>query len=266
MLLLWALLASTLLFLWIFSLPLLMIGVLALVPFCLVFAPISIFITIFVYFYLHPIKESSIRNVLSAAPTEHWFGQVEVNIPKGNHLICCHPHGIICTVALFGIHFRPTSKTLIAVAPLVFAVPMVGWLAKHLGAIPATQTAIQKGLEHTSVILMPGGVPEIVTYEKNLPYTERWGFLKCARDAGCKIIRVSTTARYYDSVQMPLYDIRLFIAKQYNIPIVFPWVFGWYGTWIPKPLQIKPITRVFKYDSDASLEGNRRTYYDIVPP
>ena len=266
MLLLWALLASTLLFLWIFSLPLLMIGVLALVPFCLVLAPISIFITTIVYFYMHPIQESRIREVFASAPVEYWFGRVEVDIPKGNYLICCHPHGIICTVALFGIHFRPKSKTLIAVAPIVFAVPVIGWLAKHLGAIPATHFAIKKGLEHTSVILMPGGVPEIVTYEKNDHYIQRWGFLKCARDTGCKILRITTNRRYYSSLLLPLYDFRLFIATKFNIPLVFPWVFGWYGTWIPKPLPIEPITKIYQYDSDATLEENRRAYYDIVPP
>ena len=261
MLLLWALLSSTLLFLWIFALPILMVGVACMVPICLVFAPISMCITILVYYFVDPAKESSLREVLSAAPMEYWFGDIKVNVPEGNHLICCHPHGIVCTVAMFGIHFQPKSKTLVAVAPLLFAVPVVGWVAKHLGAIPATYTEIKKALKHTSVILMPGGVPEIVTYERKIPYVYRWGFLKCARDTDCRILQVSSDTRYYDTVSLPLYDLRLFIAKRYNIPMVFP--VGWFGTWIPKPLNIEPTITVFEYDKSATLDQNRRVYYSL---
>lgn len=265
MLLLWALGLSMLLFLWLFSLPILMIGVACLVPFCIVFAPISFAITLVVYYCVRPTNESSLREVLSAAPMEYWFGKIDVNIPDGNYLICCHPHGVICTVALFGIHFQPKSKTLVAVAPLLFAVPIVGWVAKHLGAIPATYKEITNALEYTSVILMPGGVPEIVTYERQLPYTHRWGFLKCARDTKRRILRIQSSTRYYDTVSLPLYEVRLFIAKRYNVPVVFPWVFGWRGTWIPKPLNICPNVKMFQYDISATLEQNRRAYYEVPP-
>lgn len=213
-----------------------------------------------VYFAVDQIKESTMRNIISSAPVQKWFGEVSVKIPEGNHLICCHPHGMICTTAIFGIHFRPGSKTLIAVAPIVFAVPIIGWICKHMGAIPATYKSIKKGLKTSPVILLPGGVPEIVTASH---YKKRWGFLKISRDMNKQIVKVINDETYYNTVNMPLYDLRLYIAEKFNIPIVFPWLFGWYGTWIPLPNPINPHISIFKYNKQHDVEKNRQQYYSF---
>lgn len=259
MLFLWALVTIILIFMWIFLLPIFVVGFFLSIPFFVVALPVSLAIGAGIYISFDHIKESSLREIISSAPFEVWFGEIEVPIPAGNHLICCHPHGMICTMAIFGIHFQPKSKTLIAVAPVVFAVPVIGWIAKHLGAIPATHQDIQRALQHTSVILLPGGVPEIITTEKGLEYKHRWGFLKF----GTSVVSVRGTETYYDIIPLPLYDLRLFIAKRYNIPIVFPWIFGWYGTWIPKPNPIKPTVRLFKYEKEEDLEVVRKRYYSF---
>jgi len=264
MLFLWAIIMVVLIFMWVFFLPLFLLGFLFSVPFFVVALPLSLAIGAGIYLSFDQIKESSIRDIVSSAPFEKWFGSIRCDIPSDkNYLICCHPHGVICTMALCGIHFRPQSKTLVAVAPILFLVPIVGWIAKHLGAIPATYDAIQRALRTTSVILMPGGVPEIVSMEKNQPYEERWGFLKCAKQAAVDIIKVVGKQNYYTLQEMPLYELRMWIAKRYNIPIVFPWIFGWYNTWVPLPKPIWPDILTFTYCKDQSLEQNRERYYNL---
>ncbi len=261
MLFLWAIAMIVLIFMWIFLLPIFVVGFLLSIPFFVVALPVSLAITGGIYVSFDHIKESTIRDIISSAPYEKWFGSIEINIPEGRHLVCCHPHGLICTMAVFGIHFQPKSKTLIAVAPILFAVPIIGWIAKHMGAIPATYEDIGKALQHTSVVLLPGGVPEIISTERQLQYTQRWGFLKCVQNTNFNIIRVEGKERYYEVIKLPLYELRMFIAKKYGVPIVFPWIFGWYGTWIPKPKPIKPTITVFEYDKTKTLEENRKKYF-----
>jgi 1-acyl-sn-glycerol-3-phosphate acyltransferase len=120
---------------------------------------------------------------------------------------------------------------LIAVAPLIFHIPLLGWVAAQLGCIPANRDSISNALSaNMSVILVPGGVPEVVSYEKDKIYTNRHGFLSF--DA--PVLPVVTTSKHYYVPEAPLYDLRMFIAQQYSVPIIFPWIFGWKNTWLPK--------------------------------
>ena len=257
MLFLWALAMILLIFIWVFFLPIFIVGFLLSIPFFVIALPVSLIVGSSIYLCFDHIKESSIRDIISSAPFHRWFGEIRVLVPEGNNLICCHPHGVICTMAIFGIHFKPQSTTLIAVTPVLFMVPVAGWIAKHLGAIPATNADIERALETTSVLLLPGGVPEIVSHEKGDMYTQRWGFLKFKKD----IVVVHSNRQYYTLMPLPLYDIRMYIAKKYDIPIVFPWIFGWCGTWIPEPIPITPSVHMFNYDDDKSLEENRIEYF-----
>jgi hypothetical protein len=262
MLIVWAAVLVTLIFAWIFFLPMFMVGFLLSIPFFTIALPISLLIAGGVFLAFDHIKESTIRDILTSAPYHMWFGKIHVPIPEGKYLICCHPHGILCTAAIVGIHFRPKSKTLIAVAPIVFLVPVIGWIAKHLGAIPATYHDILKGLETTSVILLPGGVPEIIASERKQQYTKRWGFLKCAQKANVDILKIKTDT-HYELLPMPFYDTRMYIAQHYNVPITFPWVFGWCGSWIPQPKPITPKVKRFQYIKGHSIEQNRIKYYIV---
>ena len=260
MLFLWAICMTALIFMWVFFLPIFIVGFLVAIPFFTIALPISLAISAAIYLSYDQIKESSLRDIISSAPFEVWFQNIDINLDlTKNHLICCHPHGILCTAAVMGIHFKPKSKTLIAVAPIVFMVPIIGWIAKHLGAIPATYDAIIGGLKHTSVILLPGGVPEIICVEKEVHYTDRVGFLRCAKRAGVTIYAIVNEKKYYDLVPMPLYNLRLHIAKTYNIPIVFPWILGWYGTWLPKRFPIQP--RWFEFQVYGEPKDLREEYY-----
>ena len=264
MLFLWAILLTLLIFMWIFFLPIFVIGFAFAIPFFIVALPASLIIAAGIYLSYDNIKESSIRDILCSAPFHIWFKKIHVPLNlEQNHLICCHPHGVLCTMAIVGIHLKPKSKTLIAVAPIVFTIPIIGWIAKHLGAIPATYQHIISALQETSVILLPGGVPEIVTHEKHQTYNDRIGFLKCARKAGVNIYSVFSKKRYYDLMPIPFYKLRLYIAKQYNLPAVFPWVFGWYGTWLPNRNTIEPIIKHFEVDDSDILKLRERYYARI---
>jgi hypothetical protein len=254
-------LIAILIFMWVFFLPIFIIGFVLAIPFFVTFLPFSFVTGYYVYSHVGPIPSSKIRQCLSNDYT-HWFGTIHIDlINHDNKLICGHPHGIICTFLLFGLHFQPGSKTLIAVAPLLFMVPIIGWMARHLGAIPATYNDIKQALTHTSVILFPGGVPEIIGHEKGEHYTRRQGFLKIARDTNCDILAVYNENNYYQQLCGPLYDLRLFIARRYNVPIAIPWLFGWYWTPLPKRIPIEPSCTLFKYNYKETLDLNREKYY-----
>ena len=112
------------------------------------------------------------------------------------------------------------------------SIPVVGTVAVMLGCIPATKKSILNALKKHSVILVPGGVPELVTGEL---YTRRFGFLKL----GVPILPVVCKSEFYTVLDIGFKDIRIHIAKEYGIPIMFPWIFGWYNTWIPRRVPIK---------------------------
>ena len=63
---------------------------------------------------------------------------------------------------------------------------------------------------------------------------------------------------------MPLYDLRMYIACRYNVPIVFPWICGWYNTWIPKRRPIQSYVGLYKYRHSDTLEENRLAYYATI--
>lgn len=258
-------LIAILIFMWVFLLPIFIIGFILAIPFFVTFLPLSLITGYYVYSSVGPMHSSKIRQVLSNDYT-HWFGKIDIDlINQKNKLICGHPHGIICTFLLFGLHFKPKSKTLVAVAPLLFMVPIIGWMARHLGAIPATYNDIKNALiGGSSVILFPGGVPEIIGHEKGQHYIRRQGFLKIARDTNCDILAVYNKNNYYQQIVGPFYDLRMFIARRYNIPIVIPWLFGWYWTPLPKRIPIEPQSTLFEYNYKETLDINREKYYTNV--
>ena len=223
----------TSIFLWAYSIPLILIMILIGVPIAMpLFAAALLTSTYLKLIYKHPIQKSSIRTFINNLDFTYWFGDIDrVKIPSETHLITSHPHNIFCLGALLCIHFQPKSETLIAVAPMIFHVPFIGWIAAKVGCIPSSKKSIKNALSSgMSVILIPGGVPEVVTYEKNKIYTQRYGFL----NFNVPILPVITTSKHYFVPETPLYDLRIFIAKRYHIPIIFPWIFGWKNTWLPK--------------------------------
>jgi len=218
------------LFLWAYSIPLLLVLVAMGSPFALLFLAMGAGLS-----KLRddqPICTSRLRTWFNHIPWHQWFDEAStVTIPGDRHyLIASHPHQLFCLGALICVHFRPKSRTLFAVAPLIFHVPFIGWLAAHLGCVPADKGSLQAALKVSSVLLVPGGVPEVVMFERGEMYTERYGMFRL----GVPILPLVTTSQHYYVPKAPLYRLRLLIAKTFRVPIIFPWVFGWYGTWLPK--------------------------------
>ena len=230
----------TSLFVWAYSIPILILLICFGAPIAIPIFSTALFIsTSLQLIYKKPIVTSAIREYMNEIDLTDWFGNIDrVPLPEKAHLICSHPHNVFCLGALLSIHFQPNSKTLIAVAPLIFHIPIVGWIAAQVGCIPSSKQSITHALDaRMSVILVVGGVPEVVSYERNEIYTDRHQFLKF--DA--PILPVVTTSKHYVVPRAPLYDLRLFIAKRYSVPIIYPWVFGWMCTWLPdrKPVTVK---------------------------
>ena len=214
-------------FLWLYALPFVFLSSILWTPFVLLSLPICYVSTLFLD------DSEYVRTLLSKMPYHWWFGAIDrPNLPNTPHLIAYHPHGVFCIGAIVGLHLQPGGTTKFAVSPWLFTVPVVGTVAVMLGCIPATKKSILNALKKHSVILVPGGVPELVTGEL---YTRRFGFLKL----GVPILPVVCKSEFYTVLDIGFKDIRIHIAKEYGIPIMFPWIFGWHNTWVPRRVPIK---------------------------
>ena len=79
------------------------------------------------------------------------------------------------------------------------------------------------------------------------------------------ILPIKTDTKFYDIVPIGGLNHRIYVAKHYGIPIMFPWVFGWYGTWLPKRNKLKwTALNEFIMDKQDDLEESRKTYYRRV--
>ena len=247
-------------FVWVYICPVLVVGTLICLPYFMLVTPVLVTVSLTSAYILkdHIISEGILRDILNEMPYESWFGHVDtLETLSSPHLITSHPHGFLCTSILFAAHFRKDSTTVFAVSPWLFMVPFVGWVAKHLGCIPAEDNAILSALKSTSVILVPGGVPELVT---QTPYTRRHGFLRVARTANVPILPIVTTQSHFTGIALPCLTFRTWIAKQYGIPLMMP-MFGWYGTWLPKRLPVYIQRKPPFHVRTNNLESERRRYY-----
>lgn len=238
-------------FCWIWTLPLLCMGIMFSIPVALFLFPTCICVSV-VLQYLHHgriMVDSSFRQLFSSIPWHEWFPCNTVNVHEVS-VIAVHPHGLLCCGALAGIHFVPGANTVFAVAPILFYVPVIGWMIRLLGCIPATYDIMLEALRRKhSVIVMPGGVPEIVLSESG--DDSRWflekrrGFLRLASDASVPILVVGVVGECatYSRILGPCLKERTYISWRTNIPCTIPLFFGWYGTWIPKrtPLQLRTV-------------------------
>jgi hypothetical protein len=233
------------LFLWIWSLPLLLLCTFFLMPVAVCFLPISLTISLFINSYYPVTTRSRFRTLVSSLHLHKWF---PCNIvPIGPQMvIAVHPHGLLCCGALAGIHFAPGSTTVLCVAPSLFYIPILGWSLHLLGCIPAKYNRMLHVLkEGHSLIVVPGGVPEIVMAEmgQDCSLYPRHGFLKLAKVAGVPIMSVFVKGECstFKFVPLPFWRQRTSLSWWLNLPLVFPYFFGHWGTFLPKrvPLQLK---------------------------
>ena len=240
------LIMSIIIFIWVFSLPLLFIT-------SMIWLPIGsalLITTATVSFYIQwhhadtIIGQSMWKDIMSCIPIADWFESYTVrgNVPPPGTLILAHPHGILCCGMII-FHFQ-TKNTVMAVAPILFYVPIFGWFARHWGLIPATDKMIRKALlENYKVILYPGGVQELIGHEnKKLYINKRWGYLKIIKDLKCKVACAWTKGEFetFFLPSLPALEYRQKLVKWTRIGIMFPWIFGWNSMWMPRrvPLEI----------------------------
>ena len=225
-------------FIWIWSLPLLILSSLLLTPVALVLLPISFVISMWVQRRCPVTTTSSLRRFVSSMQLHQWFPCNTVPIPR-QVVVAVHPHGLLCCGALVGIHFVPGSTTLICVAPSLFYIPVLGWCLPLLGCIPANYAAMQAVLRQGhSLLVVPGGVPELVLAEtaNDCALYPRYGFLRLARVVGVPVMSVFVKGECatYSFIRLPLLQWRVGLSWFSNIPLVFPLFRGYYWTWLPK--------------------------------
>jgi len=243
------LLLAVLTFCWIWLLPLMILGFVFSVPAIVVSLPVCVVISITLQWWQHGkiMATHPIRKLLSEIPWHEWFPCNTLSINKTS-VVAVHPHGLLCCGALVGIHFVPGSQTVFCVAPLLFYIPVLGWFIRVLGCIPAKRDIMLSCLQQgCSVIVVPGGVPELVMAEQrnDKKWFQRSGFIRLANEAHVPIqtVFVHGECATYAMLEAPFLQTRVYWAWKTNVPLAFPAFMGWYGTWLPKRVPLTLTTR-----------------------
>jgi len=124
--------------------------------------------------------------------------------PKKNHLIACHPHGILCfgAVNAFGSDSCELSRvfpgilTRITTLQGTFLLPIFREFLLQAGAMAASRSSLETVLRKPgggeAPVLMVGGVPEMMMASKpneiQLHLSQRKGFVKMAIEAGATLV------------------------------------------------------------------------------
>jgi len=263
------LLMAILTFCWIWALPLLLVGVFFSVPACLALLPTCVLISLLFQWKCHGklMASSWLRRVISVIPWHQWFPCNVLEVPTSPSILSVHPHGVLCCGAIAGIHFVPNSQTLFCVAPLLFYVPVLGWLARLLGCIPASYDTMKMALEQGfPLLIVPGGVPELVLAEKcddsEFFLEKRFGFLKLAMETQVPIFPIFSKGETatYRLIRAPLLNWRVWLSWKLNVPVVFPWFRGWYNLWLPRRVPIELVCSSFLQTRQSYTRSSLQTF------
>lgn len=229
-------------FFWIWSLPMLMIGVFFAIPVALVALPFCLAVTLVVQIQSNNkiIVDHWFRKWMSRIPWHEWFPCNRLKFDD-QCIVTVHPHGILCCGAVVGIHLVPDSETLLCVAPILFYVPVIGWMLRVLGCIRATKDVMRNALRAGhSLLVIPGGVPEIVLAETgdDTRRFARHGVLKLDKDMPIRVVYAKGECSTYTLIRGPFLEQRVYLSWLCNIPLVTPILLGWWGTWLPKRRRI----------------------------
>lgn len=225
-------------FFWIWSLPILIAGFILCIPMAIMMLPICLAISLILQYYHHDaiLAQHPIRRWISHIPWHEWFPCNQLHF-KEQCIVAVHPHGVLCCGAIAGIHFVPGSSTVFCVAPILFYVPVIGWLLRVIGCIPATKIAMELALTNGhSLLVVPGGVPEIVLAETGDDSRRfaRHGILRLRPFVPIHIVFVDGECSTYQMWQGPFLRQRVWLSWRLNIPLVMPFILGYYGTWLPR--------------------------------
>jgi len=256
-----------LIFFWLWSLPLLLVMTIFMAPAAWCVLALSTSLSIYLQWRHHGriFVRHPIRQWLSRIPWHEWFPCNVLRFDKKS-VVAVHPHGLLCCGAVAGIHLVPESETVLCVAPVLFYVPVIGWLLRLIGCIPARLAEMRGALQggHT-LLVIPGGVPELVLAETgdDRRRFRRHGFLRLARDMQVPVFTVFVRGEcsLFHIPKAPCLQRRVWWSWRLNVPLVVPVFLGWYGTWLPKrvPLCLTPkkIEDIAVYDA---------TLYSLMNP
>ena len=155
-------------FIWLFSLPLIMLFAFLCIPLGMLSFVLTVVISLCVQWHHKEdiIVHSRLRNFIKNINLQKWFTSFKyTNNTKKADLLICHPHGILCCGMI--VHHFNSINTVFAVAPILFYVPIFGWVARSLGLIPASKRMIKKALrQNCTVILYVGGIQELLAHNE----------------------------------------------------------------------------------------------------
>jgi hypothetical protein len=250
------LLMAVLTFCWIWLLPLMCIGFFFSIPAIVISLPVCIVISVTLQWWQHGQIYAShpVRHFMSMIPWHQWFPCNIIEIHETS-VVAVHPHGLLCCGALTGIHFVPGSKTVFCVAPLLFYIPILGWFIRVLGCVPARYDIMLQCLrDGHSVLVVPGGVPELVMAEtqNDRKWFRRKGFVRlaCEADVTIQMVFVRGECSTYRMLRGPAHEQRVHSSWRTNVPLVCPVFLGWYGTWLPRRV---PLTLCLKKTNVRSV-------------
>jgi len=257
-------------FLWIWMLPLFVMGFLLSVPAFVVGLPLCLSVSVTLQYWQHGqiITQHPLRRIISHIPWHEWFPCNTITIEK-TCVVAVHPHGLLCCGALAGIHFVPGSTTVFCIAPLLFYVPILGWCMRILGCVPAQRDIMLQCLRSGhSLIVVPGGVPELVLAEQrnDRKWFERSGFIHIANEANVPIqaVFVKGECSTFTMAEAPFLRTRVHWSWKTNIPMVLPLFIGWYGTWLPKRVALTLITQHIRAHGKNEYYRNLKQFTSLI--
>ena len=244
-------------FCWVWLLPLMLLGFVLSVPVVVVSLPVCLVLSVTLQWWHHGrvIVSHPVRRLLAHIPWHEWFPCNTLRM-EDTSVVAVHPHGLLCCGALAGIHFVPGSQTVFCVAPLLFYIPVLGWCMRVLGCVPARYDIMLACLRQGhSVIVVPGGVPELVLAERrdDRQWFRRGGFIRLAIEARVPLraVFVRGECATFSMVEAPWLQTRVHWAWKTNVPLAFPAFFGWYGTWLPKRVPLTLVTEPVRANNKA---------------
>ncbi|EEY54640.1 2-acylglycerol O-acyltransferase, putative [Phytophthora infestans T30-4] len=199
------------------------------------------FVVLFYYLYSfgygYWCPEDGRRKPLASLPLHH-----ELDSNK-KYIFGFHPHGIIVLsrVSTYGGNWEkvfPGIPTRALGASTMFYVPLGRELCLWLGGVDASRSTADKVLnDGTSIVVYPGGVPEIFKTDPNSKVNElvlkkRLGFVKLAMRHGAELVPSFVFGeKWLYNMWNPPQGVIDFFRKTLRIPMI---VFWGKFMWMPK--------------------------------
>ncbi|KAG1705339.1 hypothetical protein DVH05_004270 [Phytophthora capsici] len=163
--------------------------------------------------------------------------------PSKKFIFGFHPHGILVLsrIAISGRNFIdvfPGIKTRLLGASAMYYIPLGREMCLWMGGVDASRSTGEKVLkEGNSIVVYPGGVPEIFLTDPNSKETElvlkkRLGFIKLAMKHGADLVPTFVFGeKWLYNMWNPPKVIINFFRKALGIPVLVFWGKFW---WMPK--------------------------------